>query len=184
MVLLPRDHGANTPSVSSSSDHAKVSNLEGDDVLHFVGGQVQLDAVIHLGVGVRITDGATITGVQVRNTLGSSGNGPHPAQLVGSLRGSDPVNGEASLDVVGDPEVLSSLVDLDNVHEAGGELGVSPGLAVNLDQTLLHDSLPLLHGDSVLQTVPEEESNREALTLLVGAGARLHSEHTAKFAPH
>merc|ERR1712212_236335 len=184
MVLLPRDHGANTPSVSSSSDHAKVSNLESDDVLHFVGGQVQLDAVVHLGVGVRITDGATITGVQVRNTFGSSGNGPHPAELVGSLRGSDPVDGEASLDVVDDPEVLSSLIDLDDVHEAGGELGVGPGLAINLDQTLLHDSLPLLHGDSVLQTVPEEESNREALTLLVGAGARLHSEHTAKFAPH
>merc|ERR1712203_200444 len=130
----PWNHGANTPSVSSSSDHAKVSNLEGDDVLHFVGGQVQLDAVVHLGVGVRVPDGATITGVQVRNTLGSSGNSPHPAELVGSLGGSDPVDGEASLDVVDDPEVLSSLVNLDDVHEAGGELGVSPGLAVNLDQ--------------------------------------------------
>ena len=78
----------------------------------------------------------------------------HPAQLVGSLGGSDPVDGEASLDVVDDPEVLSSLVDLDDVHEAGGELGVSPGLAVNLDQTLLHDSLHLLHVECVLQTVP------------------------------
>ena len=79
----------------------------------------------------------------------------HPAELVGSLRGSDPVNSEASLHVVDDPEVLASLVDLDNVHEASGELGVGPGLAVDLDQPLLHDSLHLLHGDGVLQTVPE-----------------------------
>ena len=79
----------------------------------------------------------------------------HPAELVGSLRGSDPVDGEASLDVIDDPEVLSSLLNLDNVHETSGELGVSPGLAVNLDQTLLHDGLHLLHGDCVLQTVPE-----------------------------
>ena len=46
---IPRDHGANTTGVSSSSDHDQVSNLEGDDVLHFVGGEVQLDAVVHLG---------------------------------------------------------------------------------------------------------------------------------------
>ena len=64
------------------------------------------------------------------------------------------MDGEASLDVVDDPKVLSSLVDLDDVHEAGGELGVGPGLAINLDQTLLHDGLHLLHGDGVLQTVP------------------------------
>ena len=79
----------------------------------------------------------------------------HPAQLVGSLRGSDPVDGETSLDVVDDPEVLAGLVDLDHVHETGGELGVGPGLAINLDQALLHDGLDLLHGDGVLQTVPK-----------------------------
>ena len=79
----------------------------------------------------------------------------HPAQLVSSLGGGDPVDGEASLHVVDDPEVLAGLVNLDDVHEAGGELGVGPGLAVDLDQTLLHDSLHLLHRDGVLQTVPE-----------------------------
>merc|ERR1712192_333308 len=61
-VLLPGYHGANTTSVGASSDHAKVSDLEDDDVLHFVGGQVQLNAVVHLGVGVRVPDGATIAG--------------------------------------------------------------------------------------------------------------------------
>ena len=66
------------------------------------------------------------------------------------------MDSEASLHVVDDAEVLSSLLDLDDVHEAGGELGVGPGLAVDLDQALLHDSLHLLHGEGVLQTVPEE----------------------------
>ena len=65
------------------------------------------------------------------------------------------MDGETSLDVVDDPEVLSSLLDLDDIHEASGELGVSPGLAVNLDQTLLHDGLHFLHVECVLQTVPE-----------------------------
>ena len=35
-----------------------------------------------------------------------------------------------------------------------GELGVGPGLAVDLDQPLLHDGLHLLHRYGVLQTVP------------------------------
>ena len=62
---------------------------------------------------------------------------------------------ESALGVIDDPEVLPSLLYLDNVHEASGELWVCPRLAVNLDQTLLHDCLNLLHADSVLQTVPE-----------------------------
>ena len=66
-----------------------------------------------------------------------------------------PVHCETSLYVVYDPKVFTSLVNLDNIHEAGGELGVGPGLAVNLDQTLLHDGLHFLHVECVLQTVPE-----------------------------
>ena len=78
----------------------------------------------------------------------------HPAELVGSLRGSDPVDGETSLDVVDDPEVLSSLLDLHDVHEASGELWVSPGLSIDLDQPLLHDRLHLLHAKGILHLVP------------------------------
>ena len=64
---------------------------------------------------------------------------------------------EASLHVVDDAEVLPGLLDLDDIHEAGGELGVGPGLAVYLDQALLHDRLHLLHGEGILQTVPVKE---------------------------
>ena len=62
---------------------------------------------------------------------------------------------EAALHIVDDPEVFASLVDLDDIHEAGGELGVSPGLAINLDQPLLHDSLHLLHAQRILHAVPD-----------------------------
>ena len=47
-LFIPGDHSADTSSVSTTSDHAEVADLEGDDVLHLVGGQVQLDAVVHL----------------------------------------------------------------------------------------------------------------------------------------
>lgn len=37
-----------------------------------------------------------------------------------------------ALDVIDQTEVFSGLLDLDDVHESGGELGVSPDLAINL----------------------------------------------------
>ena len=61
---------------------------------------------------------------------------------------------EAPLDIVDYPKVLSSLLNLDDIHEAGGELWVSPGLAINLDQPLLHDRLHLLHAQSILDPIP------------------------------
>ena len=51
-LFTPGDHCADTSSVSTTSDHAEVADLEGDDVLHLVGGKVQLDAVVHLGQGL------------------------------------------------------------------------------------------------------------------------------------
>ena len=54
------------------------------------------------------------------------------------------MNGEPSLDVIDEPKVLGGLVDLDDVHETGGELGIRPHLTVNLDQALLQNRLHLL----------------------------------------
>merc|ERR1719147_438266 len=155
-MLLPRYHGAHSSCVSTSSNHAEISNLELDAVLDFVGCQVQLDAVVNLGVRVWVTNGPAITGVQVRDTLRSGDNGTDTTQFVGSLRGSDPVHGEPSLHVVDDSEVLSGLFNLHHVHEPSWELRISPCLSINLHQTLFHNGLDLLHVQGVFQTIPEE----------------------------
>ena len=61
---------------------------------------------------------------------------------------------EATFHIVDDPEVFPSLVDLDDIHEAGGELGISPGLPIDLDQPLLHDRLHLFHVQRILDPIP------------------------------
>ena len=66
-----------------------------------------------------------------------------------------PVYCETSLHVVYDPKVFTSLVNLDNIHEAGGELGVGLGLSIDLDQTLLHDRLNLFHAQGILDSIPD-----------------------------
>ena len=39
---------------------------------------------------------------------------------------------QPALDVIDETEVFTGLLDLDDVHEAGGELGIGPNLAVDL----------------------------------------------------
>ena len=108
----------------------------------------------HPDYGIRISDGAPVRGVEVRNPLRPGLHLPDAAQLVLGLGRSDAVDGESSLNVVDDAEILPSLLNLDDVHEASGELRIGPGLAINLNQPLLHNGLHLLGGQGILQAVP------------------------------
>ena len=172
-MSLARHDGSHPTGVTSSGDHAQVARVELDGVLDLAGGDVHLDAVVHLDDGVGVADGPAIGGVQVGHGVGAGLDLPDLAELVLGLLGSDPVHGEPALHVVDDAEVLAGLLDLDDIHESSGEpgeksvsiitfmsnttnlLGISAGLAINLDEPLLEDSLDLLGVEGVLQTVPE-----------------------------
>merc|ERR1712059_211161 len=93
-VTLPGYDSADPARVSSSSHHSQVPGLKVDTVLDLVCGQIKLDAIVHLGIGVRVSYGATITGVQVGYPLGSCRNSLYPAQLISSLGRSNPVYSE------------------------------------------------------------------------------------------
>lgn len=95
------------------------------------------------------------------------------AELVLSLLRLDAVDGEAALGVVDETEVLASLLDGDDVHEAGGEGHVGADLAINLDETLHHDGLGLAVVQGVLETVAQEDDEGQAFSLLVGTGRGL-----------
>lgn len=79
----------------------------------------------------------------------------HPldlAELVLSLLASDAVDGETALGVVDKAEVLASLLDGDDIHEASRVGRVGADLAVDLDQALHDDGLHLATVEGVLQT--------------------------------
>merc|ERR1719379_1825197 len=63
-------------------------------------------------------------------------------------------------------------------------LGASAGLPINLDEPLLKDSLDLLSGQGVLQTVPDEQSDWQRGILLVGARAWLDGESSTELVTH
>lgn len=71
-------------------------------------------------------------------------------QFVFCLLCGDSVDGEATLGIVDQAEVLSSLLDRDYVHEAGWIRDVCADLAINLDQALHDDGLGLARIEGIL----------------------------------
>lgn len=72
------------------------------------------------------------------------------SKLVLCLLGLDTVDGEATLGVVDETEVLVGLLDGDDIHETSWVGYISADLAVDLDQTLHDNSLGLARVEGVL----------------------------------
>lgn len=75
----------------------------------------------------------------------------------------DSVHGEAALGVVDQTEVLASLVDRDDIHEASWVGNVGADLAINLDEALHQDSIGLTAVESILETISEENDQGQAI---------------------
>lgn len=103
------------------------------------------------------------------------------AKLVLGLLSRDTVDGEATLDVVDETEVLASLVDGDDIHEASGESRVGADLAVDLDETLHKDGVDLTTVQGILETVTDEDNQRHAVSELVRTGRSTGSIGTGQF---
>jgi hypothetical protein len=86
------------------------------------------------------------------------------AEFVFCLSLFDPVDGETTLGIVDQTEVFTSLVNGDDIHETGWVGGVRSNLAINLDETLHHDSSGLTAVERILEAVSEEDDQREAVT--------------------
>lgn len=103
------------------------------------------------------------------------------AQLVLSLLGLNAVDGEATLGVVDQAEVLASLLDGDDVHVTGGVGAVGADLAVDLDVALHQDGLGLAVVEGILETVADEDDQGHAVAVLVRTGRRLRGVDTGQF---
>jgi hypothetical protein len=103
------------------------------------------------------------------------------AELVLSLLGLDAVDGEAALSIVDKTEVLASLVDGNDVHEASWVGGIGANLAVDLDEALHDNGLGLACVQSILQAVTDEDDERHAVAELVWTWGWARSIGTGQF---
>ena len=95
------------------------------------------------------------------------------AELILGFLSGYAMNGEAALGVIDEAEVLACLLNGDDVHEAGRVGDVSADLAINLYQTLIHDSLGLAVVECILETVTDEDDEGHAVAQLVRTGRGL-----------
>lgn len=170
-VLLPVHNRTRTAHVTSTSDHDDVASVKLDKVDDLVLLEVELDSVVDLDSRVRVTDSAAVVGDDMGDTLVSEGGLLYLEELVGGFLGGDAVNGESSLYVVEDSEVLAGLLDGDNIcgdkndasvgcnftaniivartHEPGRVGVIGANFVIDLDQTLLDDFGDLSSVESV-----------------------------------
>ena len=92
------------------------------------------------------------------------------AELVLGLFTGDAVNSEAALGVVDQAEVLSSLLDRDDVLEAGWVGGVGADFAIDLDEALHDNCLGLPSIQRILQAVAKKDDKRQTVTQFVRTG--------------
>jgi hypothetical protein len=102
------------------------------------------------------------------------------AQLVGSLLLLDAVDSVSALGIVDEAEVLASLLEGNDVHEAGGVGDIGADLAVNLDEALHKDGPCLAEVQGILEAVADEDNEGKALSLLVRTGGGLGGVGTRK----
>lgn len=114
-VLLTVNDNTSTTHVTTTSDHDDVASVELDEIGDLAGLELELDGVVNLDGGVRVTDGTAIMSDDVWDGLGADTGLADLQQLVGGLLRGDTVDGEAALDVVQETEVLARLLDRDDV---------------------------------------------------------------------
>jgi len=138
-VLLSVHDDTSTTHVTPASDHDNVAGIELDEIGDLALDEIELDGVVDLDEGVGVTDGAAVMGDDVGDTSSTDSNTADLEELVGGLLGGDAVDGETTLDIVKETEVLAGLLDGDDILEASGVGGVGADLSIDFDQALLDD---------------------------------------------
>mmetsp|Transcript_6150 Transcript_6150/g.11437 ORF Transcript_6150/g.11437 Transcript_6150/m.11437 type:complete len:223 (+) Transcript_6150:337-1005(+) len=183
-VTFTSDHFTNTPHIGTTSDHHQASRLETMPLLDLSGLKINHSGVTLLQVGVGVTDGSSVVGGDVRGSACSHTDLLHLANLHVDLIILDLVQHKTSLGIVQQSELITRLLDGDNIHEPSGVLWVRAGLSVNLHKALLQNHLRLSVVQCVLQTVPKDQDQRQASIDLVRPRTRLGGKNTTQLIHH
>jgi len=150
IVTLAMSDDTNTTHVTTTSDHSNDTSVELDVVLDLAGSELDLDGVVDLDGWVRVTDSSSIVRDQEWDSALAQLHSLDLSKLVFGLLFLNSVDGEATLGIVDETEVLLGLLDADNIHEASGVCSVGSDLAINLDQALHDNGLSLARVEGIL----------------------------------
>lgn len=134
VVNITRSDDTNATQVMATSDHSQVSDFEGNVGNNLAGGEINLDGILGLDVGVRVSDGTTVVSDEVGDGLGTNMNRLDAAELeldhdrlinnilnfqslstYASFGGVDSVEDETALSIVQESEVFLGFLDANNI---------------------------------------------------------------------
>jgi len=166
MTLSDFQH-SDTTQVVTTGDHDGGTDIKLEHLLNLSIGQIELDGIVNLDDGVRVTDGATLVCHDVRDALSSELLALNLAELELGLLGSDSVDSIATLCVEEKAEILVGLLNSDDILETSREVDIGSDLAVNLNGSLSGDLNNLTSGKSILESVSQENDEWQAFSELV-----------------
>ena len=167
LVLFASVDDTDTTGVSTTGNHAQSTGVKLDKVGDFVGSDVNHDGVTFLDHRIRVSDGSRVVQLHARNALVAQLLLDHLAQLVLRFNTGDSVHDKSTFLVVHQTEVFVRLFNIDNVHDTARIALLHSNFTVNLDQALLKNRRDFLVVQRVLQTVSQDQAQREAFARLV-----------------
>merc|ERR1711962_35737 len=169
-MLFAMHDDSDSTQIAASRYHANVPRLELDVIGDLSGGDVNFDAILGFDQRIWVPDSATISSGEVRNTLRPDRNLFDDTKLVRRLLFADTMDLVSSFHVINEPEIFPALLHLNDVHKAGRVSVVGSNSSVDFDQALGENLLDFRVVESVLETIPQEERQRQTFPELVGTG--------------
>lgn len=105
-VLFNVHKSTNSSTIVSLGDHDHGANVEFHDIRHFSSVNIDLDSVVDLEIGVRVSEGATIVGDSAWDLVGANKDLIDSAELVLSFSSVKTVKNVTSLNVVHKTEAV------------------------------------------------------------------------------
>lgn len=184
VVLVDGLDLADAAGVVTAGDLGDGVGLELVDVLNLAGLEVVLDGVTDLDLWVEETDVVAIVAGAVEDPLVALDDVVDSEELVVALFALDWGEVEAALGIIHHSEVHVALRDRDDVHETGWIAFVDSDLAVDEDVLVADDHAGLTHVTGEVESVTDDEGQRQALNQLVWAGRWSRSEDTVHLVNH
>jgi len=173
-MVLNVGKNTNTTNVVTTVGHDGATVLEFDEAINLTSLQVKLDGVVLLNVRVRESDSSAIVGNNEWDLVLANSLSLNLKQLELGFFIFNTVRLETTLDIKEDSEMLTSLLERDDVLETERELVGSTHSVVHLDETLLvlADLNSLLVVKGVVKSVSEQHSNWDAFSQFVWSSTR------------
>lgn len=197
-MSLPVDKDSNTPFVGASSDHTHVAGFKATKFHRFASSQVEFHGVPNLGCGVDITNRAAIMRHTKRNRALRSGVSwiaanaslapdsflDNLAQFeLGFFRGNSSES-EPPFDVVQQPILFLCFGNVNDIHKTGRIIDICANFVVYFDEPTHNNLHHFSACKGILQSVSQDQCERETLSELVRTRRGAGSPNSAQFGQH